>query len=152
MLYLLKHSRPDLSNSVRELSKVMDGANNSHMKMLKRVIKFVIDTQNRKLILKPNKDVTKWEVKGYSDSDFAGDTDGPKKYQWICYLFPAMPSFLEEQSQKSVSLSLTEAEYMAVSEVATEILFIKSMLEFLGVKVDLPIEVNVDNVGAIYLS
>ena len=41
---------------------------------------------------------------------------------------------------------------MAVSEVATEILFIKSMLEFLGVKVELPIEVNVDNVGAIYLS
>ena len=45
------------------------------MKMLKRVIKFVIDTQNRKLILKPNQDVTKWKVKGYSDSDFAGDTD-----------------------------------------------------------------------------
>ena len=58
LLYLLKPSRPDLSNSVRELSKVMDGANRSHMKMLKRVIKFVIDTQNRKLILKPNQDVT----------------------------------------------------------------------------------------------
>ena len=50
LFYLLKHSRPDLLNSVRELSKVMDGANKSHMKMLKRVIKFVIDTQNRKLI------------------------------------------------------------------------------------------------------
>ena len=41
---------------------------------------------------------------------------------------------------------------MAVSEITTEILFIKSMLEFLGVKVELPIEVNVDNIGAIYLS
>ena len=78
LLYLLKHSRPDLSNSVRELSKVMDGANRNHMKMLKRVIKFVIDTQNRKLILKPNQDVIKWKVKGYSNSDFAGDTDERK--------------------------------------------------------------------------
>ena len=38
------------------------------------------------------------------------------------------------------------------TEVATEILFIRSMLEFLGVKVELPIEVHVDNIGAIYLS
>ena len=152
MLYLLKHSRPDLSNSVRELSKVMDGANKSHMKMLKRVIMFVINTQNRKLILKPNKDVTKWEVKGYSDSDFAGDTDGRKSISGYVIYFQQCPISWRSKSQKSVSLSSTEAEYMAVSEVATEILFIKSMLEFLGVKVELPIEVNVDNVGAIYLS
>ena len=48
LLYLLKHSRHDLSNNVRELSKVMDGATKVHMKMLRRVIKFVIDTKERK--------------------------------------------------------------------------------------------------------
>ena len=41
---------------------------------------------------------------------------------------------------------------MAVSEVATEILFMQSMMDFLGVPVLLPIEVKVDNVEAIYLS
>ena len=51
-----------------------------------------------------------------------------------------------------MSLSSTETEYMAVSEVPTEILFMKSMMDFLGVSVSLPIEVKVDNVGAIYLS
>ena len=152
LLYLLKHSRPDLSNSVRELSKVMDGANRNHMKMLKRVIKFVIDTKNRKLILKPNLDVTKWKVRGYSDSDFAGDTDERKSISGYVIYLQECPISWRSKSQKSVSLSLTEAEYTAVLEVATEILFIKSMLEFLGVKVELPIEVNVDNVGAIYLS
>ena len=34
LLYLVKHSRPDISNAVRELAKVMDGANLAHMKML----------------------------------------------------------------------------------------------------------------------
>ena len=47
LLYLLKHSRPDLSNSVHELTKVMDGANKAHQKMLCRVIKHVQDTKNR---------------------------------------------------------------------------------------------------------
>ena len=41
LLYLLKHSRPDLSKSVRELTKVMDGANKAHQKMIYQVIKHV---------------------------------------------------------------------------------------------------------------
>ena len=65
----MKHSHPDLSNSVRELSKVMDRANRNHLKMMRRVTKFVIDTQDRKLILQPKPDEVEWEMRGYSDSD-----------------------------------------------------------------------------------
>ena len=41
---------------------------------------------------------------------------------------------------------------MAVSDVCTEIIFIRMILEFLGVKVRMPIIVHCDNVGAIFLS
>ena len=51
-----------------------------------------------------------------------------------------------------MTLSSTKAEYVALSEVATEILYICSILRFLQVKQEFPIEVHVDNVGAIYLS
>ena len=44
LLYLVKFSRPDIANSVRELSKVMDGATKGHLICLLRVIKFVLDT------------------------------------------------------------------------------------------------------------
>ncbi len=54
--------------------------------------------------------------------------------------------------QNSVILSSSEAEYVASSEVCAEIMSIKQVLEFLKVKVELPIVVNVDNVGAIYLA
>jgi hypothetical protein len=53
LLYLVKHSRPDLSNAVRELTKVMDGATEEHVKLLHRVIKFVLDTRDRGIIIKP---------------------------------------------------------------------------------------------------
>ena len=62
------------------------------------------------------------------------------------------PISWKSKGQKSVTLSSTEAEYVAISELSTEILFIKSLLEFLGLKVPFPIEVNVDNIGAIYLA
>ena len=51
-----------------------------------------------------------------------------------------------------MALSSTAAEYYGISDVVTELLFIKSLLEFMGVKVQLPIIVRVDNIGAIYLS
>ena len=41
---------------------------------------------------------------------------------------------------------------MAISEVAMEVLYIVGILKFLGVKIQFPIEVNVDNIGAVYLS
>jgi hypothetical protein len=42
LLYLVKLSRPDLANSVRELAKVMDGANQTQEKELKRMIGYKI--------------------------------------------------------------------------------------------------------------
>jgi hypothetical protein len=43
--YLVKLSRPDLSNPVRQLLKVMDGAASGHVKELKRLIQFVQSTK-----------------------------------------------------------------------------------------------------------
>jgi len=74
LLYLVKHSRPDLSNGTRELSKVMDKATEGHIKELCRVIKYAIETQNIGLKLKlEDNDNNLWELKAYSDADFAGD-------------------------------------------------------------------------------
>ena len=53
---------------------------------------------------------------------------------------------------RSVFTLRSMTEYYAVSEVAMEIMFIKNLLEFLGIEIDFPITVNCDNVGAIFLS
>ena len=53
---------------------------------------------------------------------------------------------------KSVVLSTTEAEYMALSEVVKELKFIVQLLQTMNIEVELPITVHVDNVGVIWLS
>ena len=45
LLYLVKHSRPELSNAVRDLSKYMYEANTSHHKAPQCTIKELIDTK-----------------------------------------------------------------------------------------------------------
>jgi hypothetical protein len=74
LLYLVKHSRPDISNAVRELAKVMDGANMAHMKMLYRAIRFVLNTKEKSLFFQPKNVIgNMWEIFAYVDSDYAGD-------------------------------------------------------------------------------
>ena len=53
---------------------------------------------------------------------------------------------------KSVVLSATESEYMALSEVVKELKFIVQLLQTMNISVEIPITVHVDNVGAIWLS
>jgi hypothetical protein len=45
LFHLIKYSRPDLANVVRELSKCINGASLAAYKEMHRVIKFVLDTQ-----------------------------------------------------------------------------------------------------------
>ena len=53
---------------------------------------------------------------------------------------------------RSVVLSTTEAEYIALSEVVKEIKSIIQLLKTMNVNVEMPITVYVDNEGAIWLS
>ena len=154
LLYAIKHSRPDMANAVRELSKVMDGATKGHQKSLYRAIKYFLDTKSMGLVMKPNMGDNNliWKLKAFSDSDFSGDKERRHSISgYIIYLMD-VPIAWRSKSQRNVTLSATEAEYVALSEVCAEIMFIKQIMEFLGVKVELPIMVHVDNLGAIYMA
>jgi hypothetical protein len=53
LLYLVKYSRPDIANAVRELSKGMKEATLDVMKELKRVVKLILSTKNLGLQMQP---------------------------------------------------------------------------------------------------
>jgi hypothetical protein len=153
LLYLVKHSRPDISNAVRELAKVMDGANLAHMKMLYRAIRFVLNTKDKSLFFNPKNVIGgMWDVFAYVDSDYAGDKDTRISVTgYVIFVQGCLISW-KSKSQRSVTLSSTEAEYVAISDVCAEILFVKQILEYMAIRIKLPITVYVDNVGAIFLS
>ena len=153
LLYLLKHSRPDLSNSVRELTKVMDGATKGHLKSLHRVVKYVLTTKNWRLKMNTSNNCEKdWKIKAYSDSDYGGDRDTRRSVSGYIIMVNGCVVSWRSRGQKSVTLSSSEAEYVAASETVTEMLFIKNILEGMGETVILPMKLKVDNVGAIYMA
>ena len=152
LLYLTKHSRPDITNPVRELSKSMDGASMAQVTEMYRAINFVLETKTLGLRMVPIFNNGVWKLEALSDSDFANDKDTRYSiYGYIIY-FCGVPVASKSKSMKSVLVSTTEAEYVAVSEVVKEIKFLYQMLRSMEIKVPLPIKVQVDNVGAIWLA
>jgi hypothetical protein len=91
-------------------------------------------------------------IKAFSDSDYAGDRDKRLSVTGLIIYVLGAPVAWKSHAQRNVTLSSTEAEYVAVSEVCTEIIFIRQVLNFMGIVVDYPILVFVDNIGAIYLA
>ena len=80
LLYLIKFSRPEISNAVREIAKVMDGPTPAHMKSLFCLIKYVIDTKHFGLVMMPEEPKIEniWELQAFCDSDYASDQNGHK--------------------------------------------------------------------------
>ena len=60
--------------------------------------------------------------------------------------------FVKSENSYTDKLSITEAKYLAITEVCCKILFIRAVFLFMRVVVEYPIIVHVDNVGAIFLS
>ena len=117
-----------------------------------RIIKFVFDTKMVSLKLKPYLQDEKVHVRGISDSEFAGDTDTRRSvYGYIVYYCGA-PISWKSKSGNSVTLSSTEAEYFASSETAKELLFVYNLVKSMELNLELPMILNVDNTGAIYLA
>jgi hypothetical protein len=161
---ILGKARFDISNAVRELSKVADGVTMAHWKLLLCNIKHVITTKYIALKLKPNANKyhffmegTPTEDKGLTlggtrDSKFGTDPDWRiSVFGYYIYFCEALIAW-KSKDGKSVTLSSTEAEYVALSAITKEVMFVKQVLETMGIKLNLPILVKVDNVGAIYLS
>ena len=63
-----------------------------------------------------------------------------------------VPLTWKSKSQRSVTLSSSEAEYVALSEATKEIKFVYQLLQSIGIDIELPITVKVENIGAIFMS
>ena len=153
LLYLIQHSQSDLASATRELSKANDGANLAAYKELLRVIRYVFNIKKLGLRIKPTGNSNKpWEIIYFSNSNYAGDTLTRQSISgFIHYVLNVLVSW-QSKSQKSVSLSSSKAEYIALSKAVKEVMFFEQLLESMQIVVKHPITVRVDNVGTIFMA
>jgi hypothetical protein len=123
----------------------------TYLEML-RVVKFVIDTKNFCLQIKPEFKGKNWSLQVFCDIDWAGDSETRISVTGFILYLMNVPVCWRSKSQKGVTLSSTEAEYVAMSEAVKEVKFIYYLLCDIGIEVKLPIIVKTDNVGAMFMA
>jgi len=154
LLYLLKYLHPCLANPLHELSKALDGASQGTFKELKRVIMFMLDTTDYGLKIQPEPEQERkpWHLTVFLDSNYAGNAETRISMTGFCVFLMGVPISWKSQAQRSVTLLSSEAEFVALSKATKEIKFIVQIMLSIGIEVEMPIVVHVDNVGAIFMA
>ena len=128
-----------------------------HKKEMERIIHWVLITANKGLKIAPkveyNEDgKVRYILKGICDAAWNSYRKDGLSITGFVIFFMDVAIAWRSKAQRHVTLSSTEAEYVSISDVVKEILFIKQLLGHMGYDLELPIKVHVDNVGAIFMS
>jgi Reverse transcriptase (RNA-dependent DNA polymerase) len=145
LMYAMLGTRPDICFAVNRLSQYGSNPTHDHMLAAQHVLKYLATTRHRKLMYGAN-DST--ELIGYSDSDWAGDRDDRRSTTGYTFILSGGSIAWAAQKQRTVALSSTEAEYMALTECLKHTQWTISLLRQLLFEVDLPIDVFTNSTGA----
>ncbi|KAL7293928.1 hypothetical protein TKK_0012658 [Trichogramma kaykai] len=85
----------------------------------------------------------------YVDADWAGDCNDRKSTTGYVIRLFGNPIYWKSHKQKCVTKASTFAEYVALSEAVSEVKFVKELVTKLNIKLEKPIKIYEDNVGAI---
>ena len=91
----------------------------------------------------------KLNLKIMVDAEFAGDQDSCKSIMRRIIYLNGAPIGWNSKAMNSVTLSSTEAEYVSMSEGLKDLKFIYMCLKYMKMKVNLPMLVLINNIGAI---
>uniref|UniRef100_A0A2N9F1W8 CCHC-type domain-containing protein n=1 Tax=Fagus sylvatica TaxID=28930 RepID=A0A2N9F1W8_FAGSY len=92
------------------------------------------------------------EIKGFTDADFAGDTDGRKSTSGYVFLFGGIAVSWLSKKQGCVAKYTMEAEYITCSTAVSNAVWIKRFVDSLKLDMqDRPVNVFCDNKSAISL-
>ena len=88
----------------------------------------------------------------YADADWGSDAIDRKSYSAHVIILSGSPILWEPKKQKTVALSSAEAEYMAMSECAKEVIYFRNLLKELGFEQLRSVNIYNDNQEALKFS
>ncbi|RDX71499.1 hypothetical protein CR513_49143, partial [Mucuna pruriens] len=130
LMYAMICTRPDFAQAVGVVSKFMGNPGGEHWNAIKRILRYIKGTSGVALCYGGSELL----VRGYVDSDFAGDVDKRKSTTGYVFTIAGGAVSWLSKLQDVIALSTTEAEYMAATQACKEAIWIKKVMEELGHK------------------
>jgi hypothetical protein len=132
LMFAMICTRPDIAQAVGAASRYMANPGREHWNTIKRILRYIKGTSDVALCYGGSE----FTVRGYVDSDFAGDLEKRKSTTGYVFIIAGGAVSWVSKLQTVVALSTTEAEYMAATQACKEAIWMKKLMEELGYKQD----------------
>ncbi|OAE36026.1 hypothetical protein AXG93_2535s1020 [Marchantia polymorpha subsp. ruderalis] len=134
LMWAMVCARPDISFAVSSVAQFMSNPGLTHWKAVKRIFRYLKGTLDFGLVFtrvdKPS------GLTGYSDADSGGCLHTRRSTSGYCFQLNGGTISWTSKKQKSVALSSTEAEYMALSKAGAEAMWLRELLTDLGFELE----------------
>lgn len=150
MMYLMTCTRPDIAYAVGQLAQFCHNPKEVHWTAVQRLLAYLKGTSRLGIQFSPSNDENT-KLIAYTDSDWAGDADARRSTTGIIFIHNGGPIIWASRKQKCVSLSTTEAEYVAMCEGGKDVTWLRQLLGDLGEDQRNPTTLRCDNQGAVKL-
>ena len=154
LMWIARCTRPDVLFAVTKLARCSAAYDNSHFRAAKRILLYLKGTMHKtmKYTRSAVSKLSDFQVvfDGYADADYASDVQTRRSTTgWIVNMFGQTVSF-GSKLQKSVALSTAEAELMAQTELAKDMVFLTNLTKQLF-PLACPVTCYCDNHGAVHM-
>jgi len=149
-MYLSNCMRPDISFAVRELARFMSNFGKRHYDAAKHLLRYLQGTRSRGIIYGNTPDPLPI-FKAFTDSDWAM-SDNRKSISGFIIQCGNGPITWSSKQQVVIALSSCEAEYLACSHCARQIVWLRSLFSELGFPQQNPTPMYCDNQGTVTCS
>lgn len=129
LIYSSQISRPDIAYAVSVAGRFNANPNQHHMDNVNRIFAYLKGTMECGITYDKTSDM---RLEAFVDSDWGGCPDTHRSTTGWVVTFGGSPISWCSQRQKTVSLSSTEAEYVAASEAAKELIWLKGLVNELN--------------------
>ena len=149
LIFLMVGTRPDLVAAVGVLSQFAAYPCLTHWQALKRDFRYIQGTRIYGIEFQA---ASHNGLQGFSDKDGAGDKMSQRSTSGYAFMMSGGYVSWKSKKQRTVALSSTEAEYMALSEATQVVEWLKAILCELGERpLDIAVKMYEDNKGSIAL-
>ena len=142
-------TRPDIALAVSKVSQFMDKPTEVHWNAAIMILRYLKSSPGKGLLFRKGGTL---EIVAYSDADYAGSVvDRKSTTGFSVFLGDNLISW-RSKKQNVVSRSSAESEYRAMAQTAAELMWVRTVLHDLQVKVSSPMTMMCDNKAATYIA
>jgi hypothetical protein len=129
LMFIMVCTRPDIAFAVGQVAQFCQNLKKAHWNAVKRIMAYLRGTYNYGIIFRGDRGTSESNrLTIYSDADYASNVDTSRSISGYLLVLNGGPVSWASHKQECVSLSTTEAEFVAMCESTKELIWICQLL------------------------